>query len=381
MINYLGCVGLGEVTDDFITTGGSDIEGEKLSKVQRLGEIGNRWAAGEMVPVTQLIGLEPVTYDYISELTGNRVLRTYGDLQIQYAYIHASTGSNVVMPDLWYCGQFRYTELSWVVARPRIESNVGTVVVNNVSNNGIKLTGAVTSGQLYGYNVVQGAVVSAGRVSNSFTGMYGSASYIDMSYGSDNFLNVAYPYYEYNGFEGEPVITVTGAMEDNNGFGSDDYPEDYVGTDTIGPDTKWPELFSDIENPNPTPEPRPENPYNPIVPDAPEVESGTPEWKDETTKNIMPLAGIRFDKLFPFSMVASIPVLTEKINVLQPDGGVYRTVVLPIPKGDGEDSDLVLDLKPLHDLLLMVRPLVKVLLVFFLVFSLVMFWKSILTGD
>lgn len=161
-----------------------------------------------------------------------------------------------------------------------------------------------------------------------------------------------------------------------------EYPEDEIPGETavwfpedgIGQETTWPE-FTDEQVPEPEPVPRPENPYNP------DDETGKPEWRDETEQNVIPLTRIEFDKLFPFSMVANIPKLTSKMNVLQPDEGVYSSIVLLVPDGNGESAELRLEMKPVRDLLLMVRPLLRVFLVFGLVFALVMFWKSILTGD
>lgn len=180
-----------------------------------------------------------------------------------------------------------------------------------------------------------------------------------LAYGTDVYVKM----------NGTPDEILEGIPEEVNSF---KYPDE-----GITPDVNYYDFASE-EEPTPDPEPvipRPENPYNP------EDETGSPEWREETEQNIMPLTKIEYDKLFPFSMVASLPKLTSKMNVLQPDEGVYSSIVLPVPDGNGESAELRLDMTPVHDLLLMVRPLLQVFLVFGLVFALVMFWKSILTGD
>lgn len=124
-------------------------------------------------------------------------------------------------------------------------------------------------------------------------------------------------------------------------------------------------------------QPRPENPYNP------DNQTGGNQWREDTTDNVMPLMGIRFDNLFPFSLVFDLPKLSNKVSELtlgQATSGVYDTVRIPIVAGD-IDEQLELDLTPLRQLLNMFRPFVFVLVLVTMVMSLVLFWKSILTGD
>lgn len=151
----------------------------------------------------------------------------------------------------------------------------------------------------------------------------------------------------------------------------------------------------------PTPIIRPDNPFNPGD------TSGTDKWKDETEANTKQLGAVHFEKLFPFCLLYDITLLFEKmqsLGVLPEQNGVindseletqgsvtdqasqYLSVKLPISGFDpganfiNEDETVDFDLTPLHDLLIMIRPAMQILLVVMLLFTLIDFWRGVLAG-
>lgn len=122
---------------------------------------------------------------------------------------------------------------------------------------------------------------------------------------------------------------------------------------------------------------RPTNNYNPGK------ETETPEWKDETTANVIPLFDVHFDKLFPFCLLFDIRDLFEKVKRVtdgESQSGNYQQVTIPLKAGSFIDETIVLDLSPVYNLLVMVRPFVQILLAAGLLFVTVRFWQGILTG-
>lgn len=142
----------------------------------------------------------------------------------------------------------------------------------------------------------------------------------------------------------------------------------------IGPQTTYGDMFS-------TPQiviPRPPNDYNP------DDQTSTPEWREETTSNVMPLMNINFPDLFPFSLMFDLKDLSEKVTSLtvgQAGSGEYSSLRIPFKVSNVIDEQIELDLTPLYDVLMMARPFNLVLLIVALVVSLVLFWRAILTGD
>lgn len=121
---------------------------------------------------------------------------------------------------------------------------------------------------------------------------------------------------------------------------------------------------------------RPTNPFNP------DDQTGKPEWQQETKQNVEGLSGIHFDKLFPFSMIYSIPNLVNVVRSgIATDSQAKNVVQVPFRWSETYTDELYLDLTDLVNLLIMVRPFNRILLVFALLMALVLFWKSILTGD
>lgn len=147
----------------------------------------------------------------------------------------------------------------------------------------------------------------------------------------------------------------------------------YYPSEGVNPTVDWPKYIEPQ---------RPKSEYNP------DDQTGTQEWKQETKQNVIPLQNIRFDKLFPFCLMTDVQDMTEKIEQTITPGQQSDYLKIKIPmayasdgQGGYESEDVELDGTPLRDLLVMVRPFNQILLLFIMVFSLVMFWKSILTGD
>lgn len=166
-----------------------------------------------------------------------------------------------------------------------------------------------------------------------------------------------------------------------------DYPEDgpsgnvyvYVPVDGISGDTTYGNITQ-----QPT-YPRPDNPYNP------DNQTGGNQWAGETAANVLPLAQLPFDKLFPFCLLYDLPLLLHKImdvSYTDSGGGLraqsvpdYEKIVLDIPQPGGlETWHLEIDLTWLKDLLTLVRPALQVLLLVGFLWGSISFWKAVITG-
>ena len=151
--------------------------------------------------------------------------------------------------------------------------------------------------------------------------------------------------------------------------------------------TNWNNFITEPEQP-PTPVQRPDNPYNP------DNQSGTQEWRDETTENLQPLLNIHVEQLFPFCLYWDMKELWSKVvaitgmEVSENGNGMlhvqsvedYNHVVIPIVAGD-IDEEISFNLEPLHDIGVMVRPFALVTLIIIELTSVLWFWKGILTGS
>lgn len=174
-----------------------------------------------------------------------------------------------------------------------------------------------------------------------------------------------------------------GTGGESGGSTPDSTTPTYYPSDGVTPDTTWNEFTEEPSYVPPGPGERPQNPYNPPSSDNPEYQSGTPEWKNETSENMLPLMNIRFDKLFPFSMLYDIPKVANKVRSVtgtQINNGVYNRVSIPIWNPVNSSDMLNLELSDLYSLLVMVRPFMQILLAAFLLFTAIAFWRNILTG-
>lgn len=158
---------------------------------------------------------------------------------------------------------------------------------------------------------------------------------------------------------------------DVSGYPTEEIPSNtdvYFPEQGLNPSNTW-NNFTNVQ--------RPVNNYNPGD------ETSTPEWKQETKQNVQGLSGIKFDELFPFSMLYDIPKLFEKVEGLtgtETEGGVYNRVSIPLHWSQNGDANLVVELDWLYTLLVMIRPFNQILLGAGLFAACLMFWRSILTG-
>lgn len=155
----------------------------------------------------------------------------------------------------------------------------------------------------------------------------------------------------------------------------EDYPEEpnrnqntWIPAIGIVPSISWPQLTTpNIPSPS-------ESPYNP------DFETDTPEWNNEAATNLLHLSDIKFDKLFPFCLLFDISLLFNKVqSTIVYDGNSYNVLAVPFDYGVDDDS-MTVDLTWLHDLALMIRPFVQILLAALLLFVTIWFWKGILAG-
>lgn len=176
-------------------------------------------------------------------------------------------------------------------------------------------------------------------------------------------------------------VYLYGNVNNNNagsvidGFpGENEIPDDervYIPSDGVNNSNTWNTYLT------PTTINRPTNNYNPGK------ETETPEWRDETTANVIPLFDVHFDKLFPFCLLFDIRDLFEKVKTVtdgESESGNYLQVSIPMKVGTFIDESIDLDLAPVYNLLIMVRPFVQILLAAGLLFVTVRFWQGILTG-
>ena len=155
----------------------------------------------------------------------------------------------------------------------------------------------------------------------------------------------------------------------------EDYPEEpnsnqntWIPAIGIVPSISWPQLTTpNIPNPS-------ESPYNP------DFKTDTPEWNNEAATNLLHLSDIKFDKLFPFCLLFDISLLFNKVqSTISDDGNSYNVLAVPFDYGV-DDESMTVDLSWLHDLALMIRPFVQILLAALLLFVTIWFWKGILAG-
>lgn len=391
----LDAFGLNQDRDRFYSSGGANFEfsQESIDQIKRLGRIGSRWASSIGVTLSDITS---------AVLDRNKIL----------AWFPASTGNNLV---------FNGSEVSgWPSDYPEnVNYIIGSSPYGCYYRNGEYMwlytdmsspvygviwaedKGTYTNFRLDAFSKSPFTLKGGNlNVANPNPSYLTELTAYTASYQGETF------YYSYsslpslNGYVGcfgatPNLVTPTirteymGAIlfnEQQSGGSSSDveevpeYPEDDINPDTViyypnegvSPSVDWPK-YIEIQ--------RPDNDYNP------DNQTGKDEWKQETKQNVIPLQNIRFDKLFPFCLMTDVKDLTEKIEETITPGqqSNYLTIRIPMAYAsngaDTSSEDIELDGTPVRDLLVMVRPFNQVLLLFFMVFSLVMFWKSILTGD
>lgn len=378
---------LGDARDRFYSSGGNiTFEGDEITILEKLGRIGNNWlirGSNAFEDIKSLITDDRAVYNYLGvsstmafDATGMQSWPNSVPRNISMAFAsrveYKLTYVNGNQWDRYYVSG---NDVYVVSAYFQSNHQITTYFFSNSPFNA-------------GYNV--NSMVAAN--SSQYQGMtYYYKDFTESTYSVESSnvpYNVDIPASEYTTFRNTCIPLILGA---NPGTPYSpnvvDYPED-INADAdiylpnvVEPDTQWIQYVTQPEQP-PEPIVRPENPYNP------DNKTGTQEWRDETASNVMPLSNIRFDKLFPFCLMTDVNDLTVKVKETVTPGEQSDYLKLKIPiayasdgSGGFEKEDLEIDGTPLRDLLVSVRTFNQVLLLFFMVFSLVMFWKSILTGD
>lgn len=397
----LGCVGLAESRDVFYASGG-DLDEGSVSIAQRIADLGNRWATGAILEASDVYAVftnnTGLTYDgtagsFGMSMTYNVIVDDLPAVVFKEANVDWTARGNNVRPETWWVGDANYNKDRYGPGVIGFRGSQSTTVLGDVVLN---YRGGTS------YNVVTIAGNSGGASpwvyrrdgnldSNSASGGYG---YIDFA---SSFVNRNYMYdYYVNGTKIEfGSVNPEQAMNETpeGTYAGETQPEG-IGTDNISPETIYPDIVGtpteDVTPPYvpPTPDERPQNPYNPSYPDNPANQSGTTEWKADTTENLEPAFNIRFDKLFPFCLIYDLDAFWKKFKSVMLDSGLgeqavkdYTTLVIPGMQGvEGLQDGMSFDLTPLQDLGFAVKPFMFWLLLIFLIMGVVDFWQRILTG-
>lgn len=393
----LGAVGLAESRNTYYASGGDFDEGTE-SLLSRIGAIGNKWAGGAIIAASDIYSIwnnpASITYD-----------GTEGQFGIQYNYVVTIDDvevifreSNVNYSVRWSGDDYiTVTPNTWIVCDPNYQNayysfrtTYGTTPLGPVH-----LTKKEYNGWFWSIDKIGNlSTGSTGFIYKTETQLKGGVSSGSFNFGArpPKFLNKNYVYgyqfgsttVDFDGMNPDQVIPDTPA-----GTTDGDTRPEGIGSDKLEPGTTYPDITgtpTEDDTPPyvpPTPDERPDNPYNPPNNENPGYQSGTPEWKNETSENMLPLMNIQFDKLFPFSMLYDIPKLANKVRTVtgtQINDGVYNRVNIPIWNPVNQSDMLVLELNDLYALLVMIRPFMQILLAAFLLFTAIAFWRNILTG-
>lgn len=145
----------------------------------------------------------------------------------------------------------------------------------------------------------------------------------------------------------------------------------YIPQSGITPDTQYRTLTE------PYVPPAEENPFNPGN------QTSTQPWQNETTNNLLHLTGINFQGLFPFCLLYDIQLLGNKIAnslVGSRTRANYTDITIPLDVPYLDHGEITFDLEPLHDLAVIIRPFLQILLATGLLFVTIRFWQGILMG-
>lgn len=412
--SLLGCVGLAESRDTFYASGGDLDEGAD-SIAGRVGEIGKEFLGGGAVKLADLY------------LTFNQPKMIFGQ------YGNQSPGFGIVIQPgyIEHDGCIVNYRQSWFsyVASDGYANNVMNSCVNQVLSNVLiqyahptdqgtrTLSKSSVIVEVDGVQYYEGQIGLPSRIQSvqynteqstfRWAGYYtGSSFYVcNGTHAINTLYSAGYQWWdgtpvEFNDLQyGQAEDTPENLINDPGEVPDQNLPNSgNVGTDKVNPSSGYNQYFinqpggDDPGGDTPT-TPRPENPYNPSDPDNPAYQSGTPEWKQETTENLMPLLNVHLDRLFPFCLLYDLNSLWGKVQgLMQQTGGLsgqdyedYLHISFPIEMVSPDlgiyiDEQIEFDLTPLHDLLLMTKTAVFVLLIFMTLLSLIRFWQRILTG-
>lgn len=401
-----GCFGLGNLRDTYYSNGGADFEGEPASLLSQIGDIGRQWANGKVVEFGEVAAMVQNRLDLISpsqfgqQYTINVLYDGVAVLAEVFEVSFANVNGAITSSSWFYHirGQYHNQNIDKLYSKPTEVIDVGLNSTNNVFY-------LPVVGELLAYQY---------RVADSYEGLaktsYASTQTWNVSKTKGDGTNYTSLNYFYSpgyrfpdgslmfGGNGDGNVQSSidyGQMPDtpDNVIGPepdyDGYEDKYIGTTILKPEITYPQIFKDEPDKE-----RPDNPYNPQNPDQPQNTSGTPEWNQETEDNMLPLLNVHLEKLFPFCLVYDLQMLWAKFQgiVTGSANGLraqsvpnYNQIVVPIvlqsnALGIDINDELVLNLEPVHALLLEVKPYVFFLLVFSLLMSLIAFWKNILTG-
>lgn len=420
--SLLGCVGLGDGRDTYYTSGGGNLDTGDSSIAENLGDIGREWAEGAVLDasrVYQSFSSDGLLYN------GGAQGTNYG---MSYSYNYEVEGLRLVFRTVsanWSLTQngvtYAITPTNWWLGARNFKYNSSTIGDIALRYGGPDTPNGVVEINSYRESQTEFLIDKVGEKSGGATAWlfpYNNTMYLNSTGGGFGKFNTddttaskgAYPFlnrnYEFgyiiNGVEisdedmpSTPNNTMPGTPDEVSEPGTD-YQPDGVGAIEMNPDTTYQDITGTPTTPPyepPSPEDRPQNPYNPSDPENPSYQSGTPEWKQETSENMMPLLNVRLDRLFPFCLVYDLQLLWGRFNgIVLRDGSLagqtmesFTQLVIPIDivapvLGIDIHTTFELDLTPLHDLLLITKPFVFILLVVMLLTSIIAFWKRILTG-
>lgn len=366
---------------------------QEQNKVQRLGRIANRWINGAGNTVE----------DVKSFFNNKQAIETW--LPQASEYLTFTKGEQTDWPsDLPSTINAAYSNSATIVYKytgNQYDQYYG--VQTNSETLMFLLVRPGDNGHMYGGNM---QFVTCSKTSYQYRTQLAKNTYSGWSNAVSSSLNGKSFYYSYN-YGGNSIdeytcnvplnvssvapITQSAKMrnlvycllygDEPSGGGSaeaeevEDYPEEpaqnqntWIPAIGIVPQISWPQLTTpNIPNPS-------ESPYNP------DFETDTPEWNNEATTNLLHLSDIKFDKLFPFCLLFDISLLFNKVqSTIADDGNSYNVLDVPFDYGV-DDEDMTVNLTWLHDLALMIRPFVQILLAALLLFVTIWFWKGILAG-
>lgn len=403
-----GCLGLADSRNVYYSSGGGDLDSDGVSIAERIGEVGEKYATGAILHTSELYNLlthpEQLFNNSGYNNFGLRVTKTVNIDEASfrfmianpnlpgYQYRYPIDGTN------WFNfkqhvnmspGDYTWVFVGvWTTPLPKIELTAGYGMFNyeNVSS----------SNQWEGMNT-GGNMERHASSGNRFRGYYDPANdYLNECWGGGWTVGGTDIDTDDVNYDQQMPGTPTGLYGPGGVDNEKDPPG--IGSKNMGPTTTYPDITGEPregEDPPyvpPTPSERPENPYNPTDPENPGYQSGTPEWKETTTENLTPLLNVRLDKLFPFCLLYDLNTLWGKVQGLMQQNGLtgqdyedYLHIRFPIEIVSSDlgiyiNEEIEFDLTPVHDLLLMTKTAVFVLLIFMTLLSLIRFWQRILTG-
>lgn len=388
--SLMSAFGYGTVYEGFISSGGGTFEpGTEVQRsLSRLGRIGAIWKAGFG---NKLSALQSLITDR-SVITGFAVSTTVGfDSMEPGSYWPSNFPRNVYVNNgrgFWVEGTQRAGVNFWRYSSGTV---VYFVVCLSDSKTGVRVFAFSKDpfSYTYGYDgntqISGDARLKSKNGENYYTNWLATglsfntdkeiivdpaiAYNIEFSFSSSDVDNFAYEYL----FE----HVITGESESIEGYPEPENPDElvYIPSRGLEDNSDWDDITTEPDGPV---VPGPENPYNP------DDQTGNDKWKNDVTENVLPLQNIKFDKLFPFSLLFDIGRFADKIEELTAGSaaqGNYTRLTIPIKTPVSNQAfTLELDLTPVKTMLDMTRPFVLILLAAGLLFVTVRFWQGILTG-